>query len=75
MTATRMTAIGAAALLTVMLIGDGLVALIVLGLAGLGVLLLTLNSRSRWPAQASDGHAARGGKSQGVAGRARRRTY
>ena len=62
MTATRMTVVGAAALVTLMLIGDGIVPLIVLGLAGLGVLLLALNSRSHWPAEGSDGHAARGGK-------------
>jgi hypothetical protein len=57
-----MMAVGAAALVTVMMIDDGFVALIVVGLAGLGVLLLALNSRSHWPAEGSDGHAARGGK-------------
>ena len=44
MTTTRMIASGAAVLVTLMLIGDALVAAIVIGLAGLTLFLLTMSS-------------------------------
>jgi hypothetical protein len=44
MTTTRMIASGAAVLVTLMLIGDALVAAIVVGLAGLTLFLLTMSS-------------------------------
>jgi len=44
MTTTRMIASGAAVLVTLMLIGDALVAAIVIGLAGLTLFLLTASS-------------------------------
>ena len=44
MTTTRMMVTGVAVLLALILIGDGLVAAIVIGLVGFGLLLLTMSS-------------------------------
>ena len=55
MTTTRMIAIGVAVLVTLMLIGDGLVAVIVIGLAAFGLLLLTMSSGPDWRAGDGDG--------------------
>jgi hypothetical protein len=51
MTTTRMIASGAAVLLTLMLMGDALVAAIVIGLAGLSLFLLTMSSGPQWRAR------------------------
>jgi len=57
-----MIASGAAVLLTLALIGDGLVAAIVIGLAGLGLFLLTMSSGPQWRARDIDGNAGLGGE-------------
>jgi hypothetical protein len=57
MTTTRMIASGAAVLLTLMLIGEALVAAIVIGLAGLSLFLLTMSSGPQWRARDIDGTA------------------
>ena len=62
MTTTRMIASGAAVLLTLMLIGDALVAAIVIGLAGLTLFLLTMSSAPQWRATDIDGSAGLGGE-------------
>ena len=62
MTTTRMIASGAAVVLTLVLIGDGLVAAIVIGLAGLGLFLLTMSSGPQWRARDIDGNAGLGGE-------------
>ena len=62
MTTTRMIAIGATVLLALTLIGDGLVAVIVIGLAALGLLLLTASSRPDRPSEDRGIDAALGGK-------------
>lgn len=61
MTTTRMIASGAAVLLTLLLIGDALVAAIVIGLAGLSLLLLTTGSGPQWRARDIAGSAGLGG--------------
>jgi hypothetical protein len=61
-TTTRMIASGAAVLLTLILVGDGLVAAIVIGLAGFGLLLLTMSSGPQRPASDIDAHAGLGGE-------------
>jgi hypothetical protein len=62
MTTTRMIASGAAVLLTLMLIGDALVAAIVIGLAGLTLFLLTMSSAPPWRVKDIDGSAGLGGE-------------
>jgi hypothetical protein len=66
MTTTRMIASGAAVLVTLMLIGDALVAAIVIGLAGLTLFLLTMSSapqrRAKDRAKDIDGSAGLGGE-------------
>ncbi|MDT5370356.1 MAG: hypothetical protein QOC62_4787 [Mycobacterium sp.] len=66
MTTTRMIASGAAVLVTLMLIGDALVAAIVIGLAGLTLFLLTMSSapqrRAKGRAKYIDGSAGLGGE-------------
>jgi hypothetical protein len=57
-----MIASGAAVLLTLILIGDGLVAAIVIGLAGLGLLLLTMSSGPQRRTRDIDGNAGLGGE-------------
>jgi hypothetical protein len=61
-TTIRMLASGAGVVLAFILIGDGLVATIVIGLAGLGLLLLTMSSGPQWRARDIDGNARLGGE-------------
>jgi hypothetical protein len=61
-TTTRMIASGAAVLLTLILVGDVVVAAIVIGLAGLSLLLLTMSSGPQWRARDIDGSAGLGGE-------------
>jgi hypothetical protein len=46
--ATRMIAIGAAVVLALVVISDDLVAALVIGLAGFGLLLLAMSSGPQW---------------------------
>ena len=62
MTTTRMIASGAAVLLTLILIGDALVAAMVIGLAGLSLFLLTMSSGPQWQARDIDRSAGLGGE-------------